>query len=130
MFLRRWPLLVLVPLFAVVSRAQETERAIDAPGQYNKFLTANQLDRWSFEGEKDETIIAHVVSKEFDPILELGRTGEKDDKVLLDVDDPGSESCFSMRLPEKGQYKIRVHAGTTRSRYCALWRNHSRWASL
>jgi hypothetical protein len=110
MFLRRWPLLVLVPLFAVVSRAQETERAIDAPGQYNKFLTANQLDRWSFEGEKDETIIAHVVSKEFDPILELGRTGEKDDKVLLDVDDPGSESCFSMRLPEKGQYKIRVHA--------------------
>lgn len=110
MILKRWPLLILLPLFAVAARAQETEREIDAPGQHNKFLTANQLDRWSFEGEKDETVIARVVSKEFDPILELARTGEKDDKVLLEVDDLGSEACFSMRLPEKGQYKIRIHA--------------------
>src|SRR5262249_12352518 len=54
----------------------------------------------------------HVTSREFDPVLELARAGEgaKEDKVLLEVDDPGNESRFSTRLPEKGQYKIRIHA--------------------
>ncbi len=90
---------------------QESVRDLSGPGQHGKFLTPGQLDRWVFEGEKGETIIAHVVSTEFDPVLELARTGAKDDdKVLLEVDDPGNESRFSIRLPEQGQYKIRVHA--------------------
>ena len=107
---KRWPLLIVVPLFTVAARAQESVRDLSGPGEYSKFLTPNQLDRWVFEGEKGETIIAHVVSREFDPSLELAKAGEKDDQVLLEVDDPGNESRFSIRLPEKGQYKIRVHA--------------------
>jgi len=106
---KMWPLLVLL-LFVVPARAQESVRDLGGPGQYSKFLTPGQLDRWVFEGEKDETIIAHVTSREFDPILELSRTEKTDDKVLLEVDDPGNESRFAFRLPEKGQYKIRIHA--------------------
>src|SRR5262249_54364145 len=43
---------------------------------------------------------------------ELAKTDDKgqDEKVLIEVDDPGNESRYSIRLPEKGQYKIRVHA--------------------
>src|SRR2546421_12638408 len=101
------PLLIVLPLFAVTARAQEAVRDLGGPGQYSKFLTSGQLDRWVFDGEKGETILAHVASTEFDPTLELAKTGEKDDKVLLGMDDPGNESRFSIRLPEKGQYKIR-----------------------
>jgi hypothetical protein len=106
-----WLLCIVLPLVAVPAVAQESVRALGGTGQYSKFLTPSQLDRWVFEGEKGETIIAHVASKEFDPILELARTeGKEEDKVLLEVDDPGSESRFSIRLPETGQYKIRIHA--------------------
>jgi hypothetical protein len=105
-----WPLLIVLPLFAVAARAQDSVRDLSGPGKYSKFLTPGQLDRWVFEGEKGETIIAHVASGEFDPVLELAKTEKTDDKVLLEVDDPGSESRLSLRLPEKGQYKIRVHA--------------------
>jgi hypothetical protein len=101
----------VVLLLAVAAPAQESVRDLRGPGQFGAFLTPGQLDRWVFEGEKGETIVAHVFTKEFDPILELARSGAKDDdKVLLAVDDPGSESRFMLRLPEKGQYKIRVHA--------------------
>jgi hypothetical protein len=92
-----WPLLIALPLCAFPARAQESVRDLRGPGQYGAFLTPGQLDRWVFEGEKGETIIAHVVSREFDPILELARTGAKDDdKALLEVDDPGNESRFSI----------------------------------
>jgi len=95
---------------AAPARGQESVRELTGAGKVGKFLTPGQLDRWIFEGEKGETIIAHISSREFDPVLELARPGEKDeDKVLLEVDDAGSESRFSFRLPEKGQYKIRVH---------------------
>src|SRR5262245_19194570 len=109
---KRWPLLIALLLSAVPARAQESVRELSGPGQYSKFLTPGQLDRWVFEGEKGETIIAHVTTREFDPVLELARAvaGAKEDKVLLEVDDPGNESRFSIRLPEKGQYKIRIHA--------------------
>jgi hypothetical protein len=107
---KRWPLLLVLPLFAVAARAQESVRDLRGPGKYSSFLTPGQLDRWVFDGEKGETIIAHVASREFDPILELSRTEKTDDKVLLEVDDPGNESRFAVRLPEKGQYKIRIHA--------------------
>jgi hypothetical protein len=105
-----WSLFIVLLLLALTVRAQESVRDLSGPGQFNKFLTTGQLDRWVFEGEKGETIIAHVLSKEFDPILELAKTEVKDDRVLLEADDPGSESRFAFRLPEKGQYKIRIRA--------------------
>jgi hypothetical protein len=105
-----WPVFLMLPLLALPARAQESVRDLKGAGQYNKFLTPGQLDRWVFDGEKGETIIAHVVSREFDPILELAKTGVKDDEVLLEVDDPGNESRFAIRLPDKGPYKIRIHA--------------------
>ena len=105
-----WPCLVLLPLIAGLAHGQESVRKLSGPGEHSKFLTPGQFDRWLFEGDKGETIIAHVATKEFDPILELARGDEKDDKVLLEVDDPGSESRFALRLPAKGKYSIRIHA--------------------
>jgi hypothetical protein len=107
---KMWTLLVAVSVFALVAPAQESVRNLEGPGQHNKFLTPGQLDRWVFEGQKGETIVAHVATNEFDPVLELAAAqGDKEDKVLMEVDDPGGESRFSFRLPEKGQYKIRIH---------------------
>jgi hypothetical protein len=90
--------------------AQEGVRKVEGAGQFDKYLTPGQLDRWIFQGKKGETVIACVSSKEFDPTLELAVPGEKEDRVLFAVDDKGSESRFSMRLPESGEYSIRVHA--------------------
>jgi hypothetical protein len=104
------PLLVL-SLLAVPAHAQESVRDLSGPGQHNKFLTPGQMDRWLFDGEKGETLIVHVVTREFDPVLELAKAGTKEEeKALLEVDDPGNESRFAIRLPDKGQYAIRVHA--------------------
>ena len=84
---------------------------LTGPGQFSKFLTPGLRDEWIFEGEKGETIIAHVATRDFDSILGLALKGDKEDKELFpEVDDPGSDSRFSFRLPEKGQYKILVHA--------------------
>lgn len=99
--------LFLLPVAAV---AQESSRKLEGPGEHAKYLTPGQLDEWVFDAEKGETIIAHVATKEFDSILELATKGEKEDKVLFEVDDAGSNSRFSFRLPAKGEYKIRVHA--------------------
>ena len=97
-------------LFAAVALGQETTRRVDAPGEFDKFLTPGLLDNWIIQGEKGETIIVHVSSREFDPVLKLAAKGDVDDKVLISVDDKGSESRFSLRLPKKGEYKIQVHA--------------------
>ncbi|MCA9271274.1 MAG: hypothetical protein KDA41_22480, partial [Planctomycetales bacterium] len=90
--------------------AQETVRQLDGAGRFDKHLTPGLLDRWVFKGEKGETVLVHVASGQFDPVLELATPGEKEDKLLLTVDDEGSESRFAIRLPETGEYKIRVHA--------------------
>ncbi len=101
-------LLLLCACTATV--AQEGVRKVEGAGQFDKYLTPGHLDRWIIQGEKDETLIAHVSSKQFDPILELAVPGEEEDRVLLAVDDKGSESRFSIRLPETREYSIRVHA--------------------
>jgi hypothetical protein len=99
---------LLLPLAAF---GQESVRDLSGPGKFTKYLTPGQLDQWNFEGEKGETIIAHVATRDFDSILSLAAKGAKEDKLLFpEVDDEGSDSRFSFRLPEKGQYKIRVHA--------------------
>ena len=101
-------LLVLCACTATV--AQEYVRKVEGAGQFDKFLTPGLLDRWIIQGEKGETVIARVSSTQFDPILELAVPGEIEDRVLFAVDDKGSQSRFSMRLPESGEYSIRVHA--------------------
>jgi hypothetical protein len=108
--MKTWTLLVALFLLPAAALAQESVRQLEGAGEYTKYLTPGQLDRWVFEGDKGETIIAHVASKEFDPIMELAAKGEKEDKVLLAVDDEGSESRFSVRLPEKGEFKVRIRA--------------------
>jgi hypothetical protein len=102
--------LIVTLLLPVAAAAQENVRKLEGPGQQTKHLTPGQLDTWLFDGEKGETVIAYVSTKEFDPILELAVKGEKEDRVLLEVDDEGSESRFAFRLPEKGEYRIRIHA--------------------
>jgi len=109
MLLRLFAVLLAVLFTCPTVRAQESVRDLTG-AQNSKFLTPNQLDRWLFEGEKGETIIAHIASKDFDPIVGLARTGTKDDKPLLEVDDPGSESRFAVRLPDNGKFEIRVNA--------------------
>ena len=121
-------LLIVIPLsVAIPAQAQDTEHALPKlspaasampsashemprPRQLGGFLTPGQVDRWSFEGEKGETIIVHVASREFDPVVGLSKTEKKEDKILLEVNDEGNQGSFSVRLPEKGQYKIRIHA--------------------
>src|SRR5262245_8891109 len=101
---KAWPLLFSVVFPANVAvRAEESVRDLGGVGEHCKVLTPGQLDRWGFDGEKGETIISRVVSTEFDPTLELAKADGKDDKVLLEVDDKGNESRFSIRLSEKGQ---------------------------
>jgi hypothetical protein len=99
--------LFLLPLTAL---AQESIRKLEEPGRHAKYLTPGLLDEWIFDGEKGETIIAHVATTEFDSILGLAVKHGNDEKVLFEVDDPGTDSHFSVRLPEKGQYRIRIHA--------------------
>ena len=104
------PLVIVLALLPLPAHAQESIRKLEGQGA-GAFLTPGQIDRWIFYGEKGETIIVHVVSKEFDPLLGLAKTVGKDDQtVVADVDDPGTESRFMIRLPEKGEYKIRVKA--------------------
>ena len=106
-----WPLVLVLASLPVPLRAQESVRKLDRPGAHGAFLTHGQVDRWIFDGEEGETIVAHVISREFDPILGLSQTvGKDEDKILFDYDDPGNESRYMYRLPKKGQYKIRVHA--------------------
>jgi hypothetical protein len=105
---RAWFVLLTAVTTGSSAAAQNSVTDLNRPGQHAKFLTHNQNDRWLLEGEAGETLIAHVASREFDPILELVRDGVE--KPLLEVDDPGSESRYAVRLPEKGKYEIRVHA--------------------
>lgn len=106
---KRWSILILC-MSAVSANAQESTTDLSGSGMHSKFLTHNQLDRWLFEGEKGESVIAYVASREFDPVLELAREGAAEGKLLKEVDDPGGESRFALRLPETGKYEIRIHA--------------------
>jgi hypothetical protein len=79
--------------------------------RFKAFLTLNQTDEWILDGVEGETLVAHVVTKEFDPILGIAKKIDKqEDEVLLAVDDEGSESRFVFRLREKGRFAIRIHA--------------------
>src|SRR5271156_1848410 len=107
----RTPLvLAAVLFFSPAAFAQENARDLTRPGEFTKFLTRGQTDTWAFDGEKDETIVVKVETREFDSIAGLSVSEAKRDKLLLEVDDEGTNSGFSLRLPQKGHYKIRVRA--------------------
>jgi hypothetical protein len=91
---------------ATAGLAQESQRSVEAPGTFTKYLSPDQVDTWSFEGHKDEVVIAHVQSEEFDPTVAVAT---KDGKSLVEADDEGSESSVATRLPADGQYAILVH---------------------
>src|SRR5262245_32079993 len=89
--MKLWAMLVAFLLLPVAAVVQEGVRKLEGPGKYSKHLTPGQLDSWLFQGEKGETVLAYVATKEFDPVLELALKGDKEDKVLLEADDEGSE---------------------------------------
>jgi len=105
-------ILLLLSILAVSALAQGDVSRLEGTGGHNKYLTPNNLDRWLFDGEKGETIIASVTTREFDPVLDLTlKTATEPDQVVVpEVNDEGIESRFAIRLPEKGQYSIRIHA--------------------
>ena len=99
------PLLVL-PLLATRARAQEGVRDLTGSGQHSKFLTQNQLDRWLFEGEKGETIIAHLASRlRSDP--GAARTGGEGGQGSSRRWTTRSECRFAFRLPERASTRSR-----------------------
>jgi len=108
--MKMWTTLIILFLIPIAAAAQGTIRQVKEPGEFNKFLTPGLLDHWILQGAEGETLIVHVTSNEFDPVLELAIAGEPEDKLLFSLDDEGSESRFSIRLPETGEFKIRVHA--------------------
>jgi hypothetical protein len=108
--MRLWKPLVLLALCWATTDAQETTRQVDGSGTFTKYLTPGLQDSWVINGAKGETIIAHVSTKEYDPILKLATSPDGQDQILIEVDDEGSEARFSMRLPQDGEYRIQIHA--------------------
>ena len=88
--------------------AQESIRNIDQPGDFTKYLTPGMTDRWIFKGSKDETVIAHVTTQEFDSVIQLVMADGDKETVLIAIDDDGSDGWLSFRLPADGKYKICV----------------------
>ena len=89
--------------------AQNSSETVNAPGTFNKLLTPSLTDRWSFQGKAGQTIIASVTTDEFDSVVELVKVEVEAEQVLVELDDPGSNSTIFFRLPADGEYKLRVH---------------------
>ena len=103
---------VFIVAFAVSSgelHAQGANETVNAPGRFKKLLTPSLIDRWSFTGKANQTIIANVTTHEFDSVVELVKVEGDAEKVLVELDDPGSNCAMLFRLPADGEYKLRVH---------------------
>ncbi len=103
-------ILVCVCLMVVPASAQESQRDLKDAKKATKYLSHGVTDSWLFEGKKNETVIVFVSTTEFDPVIGLAKVGENSEELLFEVDDEGSQSRFSYRLKQDGNYKIRVHA--------------------
>lgn len=90
-------------------QAQEAVRDLNDASQAAKYLTPGEIDSWVFDGTKNETLVVRVSTQQFDPVIGLARVDGNSEQVLFSVDDKGSTSQFSFRLPDDGVYKIRVH---------------------
>ena len=92
---------------------QESDRDLERPGEHNKHLTIDTVDRWMIDGLADEVLRVDVRSGQFDPVLQLVRLDDDSDRtsevLVPEVDDPGSESRFLKRLPSDGRFAILVH---------------------
>lgn len=88
------------------ARSQENLRTLEGSGTETKYLTPNGRDIWKIEMEVGETLLVHISTRDFDPVLRLIGPGEEE---LLQVDDEGSESRFARRVEEDGEYRIVVH---------------------
>ena len=109
--MRTYSVFVVILLLSPAAFSQENVTALRGTGQFTKHLTPNEVDEWTFDGEKDETVITHVATKDFDSVLGLYEKSAAEEKLLFpEVDDPGTDSHFSFRLPKKGTYSIHVHA--------------------
>ncbi|HMO14451.1 MAG TPA: hypothetical protein PKD64_07075 [Pirellulaceae bacterium] len=96
-------------LVIVNLNGQESDRTVDTPGAFDKYLTPSTVDRWTFTGKKGELILVGVKTTEFDAILKLVQVADEEERQLLDVDDDGSDAHLALRLPEAGEYRIVVH---------------------
>jgi len=86
-------------------QAQESVRDLEEEGVQTKYLTPNQVDTWNIEGIANEIWMVHLQTHQFDPVLEIAGP---DNKVWVEVDDPGSESWTVFHVPKDGNYEIRV----------------------
>jgi hypothetical protein len=92
--------------------AQESTRTLDRPGEHNKHLTVDTVDRWLLDGRLDEVLRVDARSSDFDPVLELVRlddAGRVAAVLVPEVDDPGGWSRMLLRLPSAGPLAILVH---------------------
>ena len=101
------PLLIVFVLSTPVWAQEQNVREVDRFGEQTKILTSGQMDVWVFPGKKDQTVTAWLRSDAFDPVLELVDENEVE---LQKVDDPGSQSRFTARLPADGTYRVRVRS--------------------
>ena len=101
------PLLALTP-----SRAQDSVRNLERPGEVTKHLTTDTVDQWLFDAAVDDVVRADVSSGEFDPVISLLRLDDDRKAVAVivpDVDEPGSRSRLLARIREPGHYQLLVH---------------------
>lgn len=88
---------------------QETVTNLDQPGTFNKYLTPSMVDRWVFQGQQGQLVLARVETREFDATLKLVQVIDDTEHLLLEVDDDGSNASLAFRLPADGEYKLLVH---------------------
>lgn len=96
----------LSPLYGAT---QEAVTNLDEPGTFNKYLTPSMVDRWVFQGQQGQLVLARVETKEFDATLKLVQVTGETEQVLLEADDDGSNASLAFRLPADGEYKLLVH---------------------
>ena len=88
--------------------------------------TGGRFDRWRVEAQPGELVVLRMNSGEFDPLVQIGRTGPGGQFYELASDDDGAgypNTLLQYRAAEGGQYEVRatsfgsdVYGGYTLSR--------------
>lgn len=95
--------LLTLPLMCI---AQESGGDVEQERNL-KYLTPNQTDNWKLVAKAGEILTIHVATPAFDPVLKVV---DPDGKILVEVDDPGSESRIMLKLVQDGNYEIQIMA--------------------
>jgi hypothetical protein len=98
--------MLVLPTGRIMS--QETVRHLEQPGEFGKYLTPGMTDRWIFQGNRNDTVIVHVTTREFDSVIRLVRSVDGTEQVLTEIDDEGSDGWLCRRLPADGEYTVCV----------------------